>query len=560
MKKYVLKEKGLLILAVLFGIIFSVGSTLIALILKDIIDVAMAKDMDKFVFIIVQTVIYLCVISLFYGLYSALSKKFVCKVMKMLRADIFEGVFKKNIPDFKSVNSADYLSALTNDVKNVEDNYFMPLLLCMQNIIVFITSFAVMIYLSPLVMLCLFAAMFLLIAVPCLFQKTIQSRQDDFSKKQSAFTVAVKDFLSGFEVIRSYKMHSHIVKAFADKNNTIFQTKYSLDKIVSIVEALSALLSVVVQCSVLFVSAYLIITGEITAGVLVGLVQVSGTIVVPIQILSQNLPKIQGCKPIINRLNSISQYNDTAFSGAIAPTFVNSIAVNSLQFGYSQDNYVVNGINFVFKKNFKYALVGKSGCGKTTLINLLNGCYANFSGKIMYDNEDIRNLDIEKINEFFSVIHQNVYMFDESIKNNICLHKNVSQADLQKALSMSGIDMFLCEDKTIDTQVGENGNNLSGGQRQRVAVARALVQEKPVLVLDEGTSAVDMQTAYDIESRLLKIKDLTVITITHSLNPQLLKNYDQIIFMEEGNIVEADTFENLVSAQGKFYDFFSLKK
>lgn len=559
MKKYILKQKRLLAVTILFGTIFSVGSTFIAFILKDVIDVAISKDRNQFISIVLQATIYVAVLGVCYWLYATWSKKFICRVTKMLREDTFGGIFKKNISDFRMVNSADYLSALTNDVKNVEENYFVPLLLCLQNMIVFITSVVVMFYLSPLVMLCLFTAMLLLLVLPNLFQKTIQNRQNRFSKTQSGFTMAIKDFLSGFEVIRSYRMNDYIVKAFDEKNSTVYTAKYALDKIISAVEALSTILGVIVQCSVLFVSAYLIMTGKITAGVLVGLVQVSGTIVAPIQALSENIPKIQGSKPIIERLNNFVNYHDNTFTGTICPSFQTDITIKGLQFGYQQEQKIIKGINFSFQKGKKYAVIGKSGCGKTTLINLLSGYYATFGGEILYDGVDIRKLDIKKLNEMSSVIHQNVYMFDESILNNICLHKQITPAALQKALDMSGVTMFLGKEKTLDTLVGENGTNLSGGQRQRVAVARALVQGKPILILDEGTSAVDMQTAYDIESKLLKISNLTVITITHSLNSELLKYYDQVVFMENGIISESDSFDNLMNQKGRFYDFFHLK-
>lgn len=560
MKQYIMKQKGVLTIAILFGTIFSVGSTLVALILKNVIDVAISGDMSRFISIVIQTTIYIVALGGCYWLYATFSKKFICKVTKMLRSDVFDGIFKKNISDFRTVNSADYMSALTNDVKNVEENYFAQLLLCLQNIIVFIASLAVMIYLSPLVMLCLFVAVLLLIALPSLFQTAIQNRQDSFSKSQSNFTVAIKDYLSGFEVIRSYRMNSHTVKAFGEKNNTVYTAKYALDKMVAAVEGLSTVLGVMVQCSVLFVSAYLIITGKLTAGALVGLVQVSGTIVNPIQILSQSIPQIQGSKPIIERLNNLVNYKDDAFVGTTPPTFEADIAVRDLQFGYVQEQKIIQGIDFSFQKGKKYAVVGKSGCGKTTLINLLSGYYANYDGEILYDGVDIRKLDIEKLNEMSSVIHQNVYMFDESIQNNICLHKQIAPTILQKALDMSGVTMFLGEEKTLDTSVGENGNNLSGGQRQRVAVARALVQGKSILILDEGTSAVDIQTAYDIESQLLKIRELTVVTITHSLNQELLENYDQVVFMDNGTIAETGSYTKLMDNKGAFYDFVSLKK
>ena len=560
MRQYIMKQKGVLTVAILLGTIFSVGSTLVALILKDVIDVAISGDINRFISIVIQTTIYIVALGVCYWLYATFSKKFICKVTKMLRSTVFNGIFKKNISDFRTVNSADYLSALTNDVKNVEENYLVPLLLCLQNIIVFIASLAVMIYLSPLVMLCLFMAVILLIALPGLFQTAIQNRQDRFSKNQSNFTVAIKDFLSGFEVIRSYQMNSHTVKAFGEKNNTVYIAQYALGKMVAAVEGLSTVLGVMVQCSVLFVSAYLIITGKLTAGALVGLVQVSGTIVAPIQVLSQSIPQIQGSKPIIERLNNLANYKDNTFVGTIPPTFETDITVKNLQFGYEQEQKIIQGIDFSFKKGKKYAVIGKSGCGKTTLINLLSGYYAKYDGEVLYDGVDIRKLDIDKLNEMSSVIHQNVYMFDESIQDNICLHKQIAPVNLQKALDMSGVAMFLGEEKTLDTSVGENGNNLSGGQRQRVAVARALVQGKPILILDEGTSAVDMQTAYDIESQLLKISELTVITITHSLNQELLENYDQVIFMENGAITEAGSYAKLMENKGAFYDFVSLKK
>lgn len=564
MKRYILKEKGLLAATLLFSVIFAVGSTMISLILKDVIDSAVTGNMGRFTMLIFQTVIYVLGFGLCYFVYSTLSKKFVCRVTRSIRADVFGGIFKKNISDFRSVNSADYLSALTNDVKNVEDNYFVPMLACLQNIIIFLSSFAIMLYLSPLVTLCLFVVTLLVLVVPGLLQKGIQNRQDSFSKKQSRFTVAIKDFLSGFEVIRSYRMNSHAVESFGEKNDTLYKTKYGLDRLVAAVEALSVSLGFMAQCSVLFVSAYLIITGKITAGALVGLVQVSSTIVMPIQAISQNVPKIKGCSPIIERLIGFVDYKDDKFNGTRLPSFESNISVRNLQFGYEQgagqEQKIIKGIDLSFERGKKYAVVGKSGCGKTTLINLISGYYSEFEGEVIYDDAEIHSLNIEKLNEMSSVIHQNVYMFDDTIMNNICLYKKIEPSALQKALDMSGVSMFLENEKTLEAPVGENGNNLSGGQRQRIAVARALVQGKPILILDEGTSAVDMQTAYDIESQLLKISDLTVITITHSLNSELLRRYDEIIFMEDGTIAESGTLDYLLHSKGAFYDFFNLKK
>ena len=160
-----------------------------------------------------------------------------------------------------------------------------------------------------------------------------------------------------------------------------------------------------------------------------------------------------------------------------------------------------------------------------------------------------------------SVIHQNVYMFDKSIKENICLYKEFSEAKIDEILSLSGVDKFIKGlEGELEYAVGENGSNLSGGQRQRIAIARALIQETPILVLDEGTSSIDMQTGYDIESRLLNIDNLTLITINHKMSEELLGLYDEIIFMEDGAIIEKGSLTKLLEKKGRFYNFYTLEK
>ena len=159
-----------------------------------------------------------------------------------------------------------------------------------------------------------------------------------------------------------------------------------------------------------------------------------------------------------------------------------------------------------------------------------------------------------------SVIHQNVYMFDKTLKENILLGKKFNNEELNKALNTSGVNEFVMTlPNGINSFIGENGNNLSGGQRQRVAIARSLIQNTPILLLDEGTSALDSKTAFEIEDTLLNIDDLTVITITHKLIDNILSRYDEIIVMNNGKIVEQGSFNELMDKQGEFYELYSVE-
>lgn len=174
--------------------------------------------------------------------------------------------------------------------------------------------------------------------------------------------------------------------------------------------------------------------------------------------------------------------------------------------------------------------MGQSGCGKSTLIKLLTGYFRDFQGQIEIDGHSLKEMPQEEINRRIAVIHQNVFLFDTDIRDNICLGRQYSDEEIHKALMESGMEDFLAGmEGGIDSKVGENGQLLSGGQRQRIAVARALIRRTPVLILDEGTSAIDRETAFEIEKRLLERRELTVITITHHMDERLEGEYDGIL-------------------------------
>lgn len=471
------------------------------------------------------------------------------------------GIAKHTIEDYSKNHTADYLSAITNDVKMIEDNFLLPLLQVIQYTIIFIASLAVMIYFDIIVTVCVIIAIAIMLIVPSLFGGLLSKRQDKYSDMLSSFTNHVKDLLSGFEIIKSYRMKKYVLSRFETSNEDTIKAKYSVDKAIAANEAVSMVLALLVQVVVVFLSAYFIIIGRISAGALLGMVQVSSNLANPLLIIFSNIPKIKSIKPIAQKLNEFSDYRKQDTGTKKCPTFNEMICVEDLHFSYDKENEVINGISLSIKKGKKYAFVGKSGCGKSTLIKLIAGYYSDYKGNVLYDEDNLFSVDIDKITALSSVIHQNVYMFDESILDNICLHEDYSKEELQSALSDSGLLHFIEQvPNGLEYHVRENGNNLSGGQKQRIAVARALIRKKPLLILDEGTSAIDMQTAYDIESRLLEISDLTLLTITHNMSKDILELYDEIIFMADGKIIEHGTFETLIAKHAAFYDFYQLKK
>lgn len=561
MKECLKKNKLILMITLLLNIISSAAAVFLAKLLQKVIDAAISGNMSAFQRILMISVIYIIVLGVISYLYSLCSKRLVRNLTKMLRQRAFYGIFKRNVQDFAGVNTADYISAFTNDIKLIEENYIIPSLMTLQYAVMFVVTLVMLFKISPLIALCLIGCMIVMFVLPGLMGKSLQARQDALSKQLSVFTSRLKDFFSGYEVIKSFQIGDHIKREFVNENDKTADTKYRADKLFALNEGVSGILAYLTQFSGLFIGAYLIIKGDITAGTLVALIQLSGTFVSPVTMILQNVPKIQSIQPVIKRMEELADYTDTSFTGTLEPSFSDSIKVQNLSFAYDTDRPVLTNTSLTLQKGRKYAVVGKSGCGKTTLIKLLTGNYSSYEGNITYDDQSLRDLNIEKIQSMASVIHQNIYMFDDSIRQNVCLYDTFSDEDLNGALKTSGVEQFLERMPAgLLSKVGENGSNLSGGQRQRIAVARALIRHKPILILDEGTSAVDMQTAYDIESKLLAIDDLTLITITHNLSADLLGQYDQIIYMEDGVAAETGKLTELLSKQGGLYHFVNLQR
>ncbi len=561
MKECLKKNKLILTITLLLNIISSVAAVFLAKLLQKVIDTALSGNMSSFQRILLISVIYITVLGIISYLYSLCSKRLIRNLIKMLRERAFYGIFKRSVQDFTGVNTADYISALTNDIKLIEENYITPILTTLQYAIMFIVTIVMLFVISPFIALCLIGCMIVMLLLPGLMGNSLQTRQDALSKQLSRFTTRLKDYFSGFEVIKSFQIGSHIKRAFSYENDKTANVKYQADKLFALNEGVSGILAYLTQFSGLFIGAYMIIKGSITAGTLVALIQLSGTFVSPVMMILQNVPMIKSIKPVIKRIEELAEYTDVSFTGTMEPSFKDSIVIRDLSFAYEAARPILMNTSLTLHKGKKYAIVGKSGCGKTTLIKLLTGYYSSYEGSITYDNISLRELDIEKVQSMASVIHQNIYMFDDSILQNISLYDTFTDEDLNAALTTSGVEQFL--ERTpegLQYKVGENGSNLSGGQRQRVAVARALIRQKPLLILDEGTSSVDMQTACDIESRLLSMEELTLITITHNLRADLLEQYDQIIYMEAGIVAEVGNMAELLANQAGFSRFISLTK
>ena len=227
----------------------------------------------------------------------------------------------------------------------------------------------------------------------------------------------------------------------------------------------------------------------------------------------------------------------------IVPNF-GELVLKNIFFGYETDKPILIDVNIDFPKGSKTALIGRNGSGKTTIINLLTRLYAPINGKILLNGTDISMISLQEYRNMVSVVSQQIYLFNDTIRNNICLYKQMDDAVIEEACKDSGLEDFIKE-VSLDYMVGQNGAMLSGGQKQKIALARALIHDKPIIIFDEATSNTDAYSEQQINGLLnTKLKEKTVIVITHK--KEILSKVDQIVVLKEGVVDDIGTYDELV--------------
>ena len=339
----------------------------------------------------------------------------------------------------------------------------------------------------------------------------------------------------GFETITTFGIQGHIRRGFQECSQTLRNCEFHTQRLRALSDSLAQLLSQLAQVGILALSCWMVFTGRMSLGTLVVFEGLNGSFCSGLDSFLRIMPMLKATRPIIDRLNAYADYTRTETQGDIEPVFQNSLNLKNVCFGYEEGAPVLEHLSMSLRRGGKYALTGESGSGKSTLIHLLLGDYPDYDGEIFYDGTELQKLRRDRFSRVAVCIHQDVFLFDDTIRNNICLFEEFDEKRFEWAIRASGVRKFT-ETFPEGTfyRVGENGERLSGGQKQRIAIARALIRNTGFLILDEGTSALDETTALEIEGELLGMEGLTLLTITHHLKKA--ESYDEVFTLRGGHV------------------------
>lgn len=545
-----------------FSALFSgFGGLIISWLLKQLIDTASGvPDAKSFETDLILFGGFIVLITISFILDYTTRPAFIRRAMTQYKNMAFDKLMDKGISTFRDESTATYLSALTNDATSIETNYLSQLLSLFTMSVMFFGSVTLMIWYSPLLTAIAVGVTILPLIASIITGKRMVGAEKKVSDQNKNFTAVLTDCLSGFSVIKSFKAEKEIFKMFAAENKALESSKFSKERIKTIVGMIGSMAGMLAQSGVFVAGTYLILSGyDLTTGTVMMFVNLMNFMIRPMAALPGLLAGRKAARGLIQKLsNALSQNNESTGTEEIAA--VNKkIVLENVSFGYDDEKEILHGISTTFDAGKAYAVVGASGSGKSTLLNLLMASTANYKGNILVDGINLKSIKAESLYECISVIQQNVFVFNSSIRDNVTMFRDFPKTELDEAIEHAHLDELI-KRRGEDTLCGENGCGLSGGEKQRISIARSLLKKSSVLLADEATAALDAKTAWQVSNDILDLKGITRIVVTHSLEEGLLKRYDGILVLKEGKVEEFGTFDELMDANGYFHALYTVSQ
>lgn len=549
-----------IIIGIIQSVILAISQLYLAWLMQELVDTATGASTT---YTLGQVLLFGLVCIGLFVLTSALDyvskPKFKAKAMQQYKNKVFEDLSRKNISAFTGENTSLYLSALTNDANTIE-NYLNNIFVLVFFILEFFGALALMFWYSPALTGISIASALLPVAASLLAGNRLAKAEEAVSNQNEAFVASLKDSLSGFSVIKSFRAEIAICRRFAADVKAVANAKCRRDRIDIIINGMGSLAGVGAQFTVFFAGAWLALSGRgASAGMIMAFVQMMNYVISPISSVPQILALRKSAYALVDKLAAALNENVRDEGDHIPQTLDKGITVNDLTFSYDGEKEALSDVSITFEAGKSYAIVGGSGSGKSTLLNLLMAGYSNYEGAILYDDKELRSISSESLYDLVSLIQQNVFVFNNTVRDNVTMFHPFDDKAVNQALALSGLSEFITR-RGENALCGENGCNLSGGEKQRISIARSLLRKSPVLLIDEATAALDNQTAFRVISSILDLEGLTRIVVTHALDESILARYDSILTMKAGRLVETGTFEELMEKKGYFYSLYTVSQ
>lgn len=479
------------------------------------------------------------------------------RIASEMRRDLFDHIISLSLDFFDKTNTGELLSRVKDDIDRIWNALGFVGMLIIEVIIHTALILFFMLRQSPKLTVIPMITLPIIAAMAIIMEKKLGKIYEEISEENATLNTVAQENISGVRTVKSFAREKYEIKKFLSHNKRYYDLNMEQSRVLVKYYPYFQFVSRLLPIIIIIFGGTLVINGEISLGTLGAFAEYSANIVWPMEMLGWLTNELAAAFASSRKISKI--YEEKAVIKEVEePKHLDNIS-GELEFknvSFEIDNKkVLSDISFHIKPGKTLGIMGATGSGKSSIINLLQRFYNISSGQIKLDGVDISKLSIKQLRQSISTVMQDVFLFSETVEDNIKFGRKIltNRDDIQRAVRISQARDFIeVMDKQYDTIIGERGVGLSGGQKQRISIARALVKNTPILVLDDSTSALDMETEYQIQKALSELEDTTKIIIAHRISA--VRNADEIIFLENGSVAERGTHEELLSNKGLYYE------
>ena len=508
MKKYQ-KHASVYFIGALVSILIS---TVFAVVLQffkgDVLDSAIAGDTQttlRYAFILIAFI--LCEILFYFG-YRQFSARFVVGCTKLLKRDIFESILKRGYVDYKTTPQGEYIAKYTNEADTIKARRFQMLPLFWEILFKIIFVSVALFVLDWRLALITIGLLTTPLYIPKLIEKRLQNAQNAYLKAVEANLAKVNDWLSGFEIIKNFSIEKKILSKFDDTNDFTMNKLLRDMTLGAVSQLITTLISYLSYFVVLSCATWLVLRGDFSAGNFFVAIGMIDQLSYPLISLAEIIRQLVAIKPSCQSMEKFIEEG------------------NAAGHAYPDKKPVLTNFDFEAQKGGRYLIKGPSGCGKTTAINLLLRYYDVTDGSIEIDEVPLS--EYCSTYDCMTVVRQEAVLFHDSLRNNLTMYQDIPDEKLIEVLQTLGLSKFAGK-AALDVTIEENGANLSGGEKKRICLARALLRDTDILILDEPLANLDDTTAGMIEDLLLSIEGKLLLVVSHQFTEEKLSAFDCVL-------------------------------
>lgn len=561
-------EKKLLLTVFLFILIDAALSLVSPYLIGKAVD-AMASKNGGVDFGILSTIVIVLLFAYVMSAFLTLSEGWLMagvsqRIVASLREALFAKLQKLPVAFFDSHTHGELMSRLVNDIDNVSSSISQSITQLMNGIIVIIGSFFMMLYLSPTLTLASVITIPLIYLLTRMITKRTKILFKDQQRQLGLLNGHIEETISGLHVIKAFNHEEKVIEQFKDINDELQKVGLKAQIWSGFLMPFMNIIGNIGFVIVAIVGGILAVKNMITVGIIASFLTYSRQFVRPLNDLANIynvvLSGIAGAERVFEILDEQEEQEDSVDAIPLQNPH-GHVTFDNVSFGYRRDVPIIKNISFEAIAGSRTALIGPTGAGKTTIVNLLTRFYDVTKGRILIDGRDMRTYTRDSLRSSFGIVLQDTYLFSGTIKENIKYGKpDATDEEVVNAAIMANADSFINRlPNKYDTVLDENGGNLSQGQKQLLAIARVILQKPAFLILDEATSSIDTRTEQQIQKALTNVMaGRTSFIIAHRLNT--IRDADTIMVIDAGEIVESGSHEELLAKKGAYYDLYRSSK